>query len=138
MLNFTIICSALLGLLFNMSFADTVMQPDWSLAILLAVLLSNRSTWFWVLPCVGLHDLILYWSIGVTLPYILFVALVLTYADLRLAPGQPQRWFGLVFGCLPLFIIGVDILSCLLTLTLATWAWSLLSSQRERVYVEPA
>ncbi len=128
---------ALLGLLVNMSFAGQFAQPDWSLAILLAILLSQRKTWYWVLPLIGIHDYLLFWSVTIVFPYAVATALLLTYADIRLAPGQPQRWVGLGLVCMPLLFVGVDILSWLLTLTLTIWIWSALSSKREKVYVEP-
>jgi hypothetical protein len=129
---------ALLGLLLNMSSAGNSLQPDWSLAILLAILLSKRSTWYWVLPLIGLHDLLLFWSLWVVFPYAAVAVVLLNYADIRLAPGQPQRWLALVLGCMPLLFAGVDGMVWLLTLTLSTWLWSFLSSRREKVYVEPA
>jgi len=130
--------SALVGLLLNMSFSGSLSQPDWSLSILLAILLSQRKTWYWVLPLIGLHDLMLFWSVWMTFPFALISALLLTYADVRLAPGQPQRWLALVLACSPLLFAGVDIISWLLTVTLSTWIWSSLSVQREKAYVEPA
>ncbi len=130
--------AALLGLLLNMSFAGTNPQPDWSLAILLAIVLSKRSTWYWVLPLIGLHDYLLFWSVWVVFPYAAIAVVLLSYADTRLAPGQPQRWLALVLGCAPLLLAGVDIVSWLMTLTLCTWLWSFLSTRREKVYVEPA
>ena len=138
MQRFIILFLAGIGLLVNMSFAGVSVQPDWSLGILVGVLLSHRSTWIWVLPSVAFHDLFLYWSIDVTLPFVAFVALVLAYSDIRLAPGQPQRWFSLFFACLPLLIAGLDVVSWLLTIMLTTWVWFLLSTRREKVYVEPA
>jgi len=128
---------ALFGLLLNMSFAGQLAQPDWSLAILLAILLSKRSTWFWVLPLIGLHDYLLFWSAWVVFPFAVLAALLLTYADIRLAPGQHQRWVSLGLVCIPLLLAGIDILSWLLTITLTIWIWSMLSSKREKVYVEP-
>ena len=130
--------AALLGLLLNMSLAGTNPQPDWSLAILLAIVLSKRSTWYWVLPLIGLHDYLLFWSVWVVFPYAAIAVVLLSYADTRLAPGQPQRWLALVLGCAPLLLAGVDIVSWLMTLTLCTWLWSFLSTRREKVYVEPA
>ena len=129
---------ALLGLLVNMSFADIGHQPDWSLATLLAIVLSKRSTWYWVLPLIGLHDYLLFWSVWVVFPYAAIAVILLNYADARLSPGQPQRWLVLVLGCMPLLLAGVDTISWLLTLTLCTWLWSSLSTRREKVYVEPA
>ncbi len=130
--------AALLGLLLNMSLAGTNPQPDWSLAILLAIVLSKRGTWYWVLPLIGLHDYLLFWSVWVVFPYAAIAVALLSYVDTRLAPGQPQRWLALVLGCTPLLLAGVDIVSWLMTLTLCTWLWSFLSTRREKVYVEPA
>ena len=129
--------AALLGLLINMSFAGQFAQPDWSLAILLAILLSQRKTWYWVLPLIGMHDYLLFWSAAVVFPYAVATALLLTYADIRLAPGQHQRWLGLALVCVPLLFAGIDTLSWLLTVTLTIWIWSALSAKREKVYVEP-
>ncbi len=135
---YTLAFAALLGLLVNMSFAGVGHQPDWSLAFLLAIVLSKRSTWYWVLPLIGLHDFLLFWSVWVVFPYATVAVILLNYADTRLAPGQPQRWLALVLGCVPLLLAGVDVISWLLTLTLCTWLWSSLSTRREKVYVEPA
>lgn len=131
-------CIALLGLCVNMSFAGLLAMPDWSLAILLAILLSQRSTWFWVLPLIGLHDYLLFWSVWVVFPFAVLTAFLLTYADIRLAPGQHQRWVGLVMVCAPLLFAGIGWLSWLLTITLTVWLWSYLSVKREKAYVEPA
>jgi hypothetical protein len=134
---YVLACMALLGLFINLSFSGAVLLPDWSLAILLAILLSKRSSWYWVLPLIGLHDLLLFWSVWVVFPYAVAAVVLLTYADTRLAPGQPQRWLALVLGCAPLLFAGVDFMTWVLTLTLCTWIWSSLSAQREKVYVEP-
>ena len=129
--------AAFLGLLFNLSFAGQFVQPDWCFSILLAVLLSRHETWFWVLPLLGLHDFLMFWSVWVTFPFVLLSTGILMYADTRLAPGQPQRWAALFLSCSPLLLAGLDITSWLLTLTLTIWLWFLLSTKREKVYVEP-
>ena len=133
-----VLLACFVGLTLNMSFAGYVAQPDWSAAILLATLLSNRKAWYWVLPSIWFHDIVLFWSGWIVFPYFVFIAIVLFYADERLGPGQPQRWFGLVFGCIPLVIAGVSFVSCLLTALCAIWLWSLFSSSKDKVYVEPA
>jgi len=129
---------AFVGIIFTMSFSGDIAQPDWSLALLLAVLLSKQNTWVWILPCIALHDLFLYWSLMIVLPYFLLVTGVLFYTDKRIGPGQPQRWVCLLLTTAPLLLVGMDLLSIVLTLTLSVWLWSFLSSQQERVYVEPA
>jgi len=133
-----ILLSATVGVFFNLSFAGMMVQPDWSLAILVGTLLHNRHAWFWILPYVMFHDLVLYWSLWVTFPYVLVTVMLIFYVDHRLAPGQPQRWFGLVLCCTALLFVGVDIWTWLLTLTLSIAVWSRLPSERERAYVEPA
>ncbi|MDX8380871.1 MAG: hypothetical protein R8M14_02015 [Ghiorsea sp.] len=130
--------AALIGLLLNLSFSGNVSQPDWSLSILLAILLSQRKTWYWILPLIGLHDLLLFWSVWITFPFAVISALLLSSADVRLSPGQYQRWLALLLACSSLLFTGVDFISWLLTITLSTWIWSILSVQREKAYVEPA
>lgn len=138
MRDYVLVGAALLGLLMNMSFSGLLAMPDWSLAILLAILLSQRSTWYWVLPLIGLHDYLLFWSVWVVFPFATLAALLLMYADVNLAPGQYQRWVGLFLACAPLLFAHVGWLSWLLTMTLTVWIWSYLSVKREKVYVEPA
>ncbi|MDQ6989479.1 MAG: hypothetical protein Q9M19_06310 [Mariprofundaceae bacterium] len=129
---------ALLGLIVNMSFSAGFAQADWCLAILLAALLSYRQNWLWVLPCICLHDLVLYHSIGVAFPYFIAITFIITYTDQRLGQSQHQRWLALFVGCFPLWMAGVGIWNCVLTLTLSVMIWSFLSYRREKAYVEPA
>jgi len=133
-----VLLTSTVGIFLNLSFSGMMAQPDWSLAILVGALLHHRQTWFWVLPYVLFHDVVLYWSPWITFPYVLLTAGLLFYADYRLAPGQPQRWFGLLLCCTPLLFAGVAVWTWLLTLTLSVGVWSLLSSEREKVYVESA
>ncbi|MDX8387907.1 MAG: hypothetical protein R8M46_05155 [Ghiorsea sp.] len=133
-----ILLVSLFGIILNMSFSGLVAQPDWSWAVLLAVLLSDRKAWVWILPAIWFHDVALFWSAWVALPYFIVLSIFLYYADKRLGPGQPQRWVAIFLGCLPLFIYGLGLMSILLTATLAVWVWSMLSARREKVYVEPA
>jgi len=126
------------GVFLNLSFAGMMAQPDWSLAIMVGVLLHNRRMWLWVLCYVLFHDFVLYWSPWITFPYVFLTVMLLFYTDYRLAPGQPQRWIGLLLCCTPLLFAGVDMWTWLLTLTLGVGVWSLLSSEREKAYVESA
>ncbi len=137
MMYYILALFAWLGLLVNMSFAGAFAQPDWALSILLAILLSKRATWYWVLPLIGLHDYLLFWSVWVCFPFVALAAGVLAYADINLAPGQHQRWLALLLGCVPLLFAGMAMISWLLTLALTVWLWSMLSSKRDKVYVEP-
>lgn len=133
-----IILYALFGLLLNLSFAGQVTQPDWSLALLLATLVSDRKTWFWVLPCLFFHDVVLFWTPWVSLPYAILASIILAYADIRLAPGQQQRWLSLAFVFSAMASTGASAWSWLLTVCVCIAMWSLMSSKREKVYVEPA
>ncbi len=122
----------------NLSFSGLVTQPDWSLAILLASLLSHRQAGYWVLPGIWFHDTLLYWSAWTCFPYFILASIVLYYSDKRLGPGQQQRWFALVFSCFSLLLAGIPLWDWLLTMMLSIWIWFLLSAKREREYVEPA
>ncbi len=113
-------------------------QPDWSLALLLAALLSKPKAWVWVLPCIAIHDLFLYWSILVVVPYAFISSVLLHYTDKKLGPGQPQRWVAIVLHAYALWAAGMDVLQVFLTMSLTVWLWYFLSAHRERVYVEPA
>jgi len=132
----TIILCSFVGLLLNLSFSGTVTQPDWCLAVLLGALLSGKYSWALIFPSIGLHDLLLFWTLSITLPYFIFIALLLNAMDERLGPGQPQRWAGLLLGCTPLLMAGVSIASWLMTLMLAVVVWAWLPSQQDRSYVE--
>lgn len=121
-----------------MAFSGLFAQPDWSVALLLAVLLNDKKTWFWVLPALFFHDLVLYWSPLVTFPFAALAAIILMYADTRLAPGQQQRWLSLFVVGLPMLAAGISLLNGLLTISLCIVIWSYLSATREKVYVEPA
>ena len=131
-----VLLTSVIGILFNLSFTGLFTQPDWMLAVLLAILLSDKSTWYWVLPAMIIHDVLLYWTIWVTFPYMVVVAGILFFSDKRLGPGQPQRWFGLALVCMSLLIKGISVWDWLLTMMLAVWLWFVFSSIREREYVE--
>jgi len=134
----TLLLAAFVGLMASLAFSTAWYQPDWSLALLLAVLLSKPKTWIWVLPGMGVHDLFLYWSVTVVLPYTMIAALLLRYTDKKIGPGQPQRWAAWLLHVYALWESGMSGWRVLLTAALVVWLWSFLSSQRERVYVEPA
>ncbi|MDQ7001743.1 MAG: hypothetical protein Q9N02_03535 [Ghiorsea sp.] len=134
----TMLLNAFIGLICTMAFAGDWCQPDWSLALLLAVLLSKSQTWIWVLPSIGMHDLFLYWSIWGIFPFTAFAALFIFYTDKKIGPGQPQRWAVLVLHVYAMWLVGLDTLSLFLTITLSIWLWFIFSSSKEKAYVEPA
>ncbi len=132
----TLLLAAFVGLLGSLAFSWH--QPDWSLALLLAVLLSKPKAWVWVLPSIGIHDLFLYWSVGEVLPYAVVSTLLILYTDKKLGPGQPQRWAAIVLHAYALWAAGMGVLQVFLSMSLTVWLWYFLSAHRERVYVEPA
>ncbi|MDQ7057347.1 MAG: hypothetical protein Q9N62_02415 [Ghiorsea sp.] len=134
----SVLLSAFIGLICTMSFAGDWSQPDWSLAVLLAVLLSKPQTWIWILPSIGVHDLFLYWSVGGIFPFAVVSVLLLFYTDQKIGPGQPQRWAVLLLHTYAMWLVGLDDLSLFLTVTLSIWLWFVFSCRREKVYVEPA
>lgn len=134
----SVLLGAFVGLICTMAFAGDWSQPDWSLALLLAVLLSKPKTWVWLLPSVGMHDLFLYWSVWGVFPFAVLSVILILYTDKKIGPGQPQRWAALLLHIYALWLTGLDVLSLFLTLTLSVWLWFVFSSNREKVYVEPA
>ena len=120
---------ALLGISLNLAFANTMNQPDWALALLLASLLAHRNNWLWVLPCALIHDLVLYWSFGIIVIIMTFIPLAMIYLDHHLGAGLPQRIVLMSTAILTLPIMGWDLQACLLTLCLCVPVWHLLTRQ---------
>lgn len=133
-----LLLGSVIGLFLNLSFNGLLTQPDWMYAILLAALLSDKSTWYWVLPLVLIHDAVLYWSATITFPITVIIVILLIYSDKRLGSGQQQRWLFLFAGCLPLLIQGISFWDWLLTMMLVVWLWFILSAQRDGANVESA
>jgi len=44
-----ILLLSVFGLVLNLAFAESLIQPDWSLGLLLGALLAHRGYWPWVL-----------------------------------------------------------------------------------------
>lgn len=113
---------SLTGVVVNQSFAGLFLQPDWGLAILLAALLSHPKHWPWLLVLAALHDLILYWSIWVSFPWLCLNLLVLSYFDKELGPAIWPRFACMIAACLPLMYIGGGfnqvVLTCLVCIPL--------------------
>jgi len=59
--------------------------------LLLASLLAHRHNWVWVLPCVLIHDVVLYWSFSTSFLMIAIFPLAMIYLDEHLGSGLPQR-----------------------------------------------
>ncbi|MFQ5519160.1 MAG: hypothetical protein ACE5E3_04070, partial [Mariprofundus sp.] len=82
---------ALFGISLNLAFSSSLTQPDWALALLLASLLAHRNNWVWVLPCILIHDVLLYWSFGISFIIVAMIPLAMIYLDQHLGAGIPQR-----------------------------------------------
>ncbi|MBL4759856.1 MAG: hypothetical protein JKY80_03250 [Mariprofundaceae bacterium] len=126
--------ACLIGIIFNLGFSGVFLQPDWSLALLLAALLAHRGNWLWVSFATGIHDLILHWSLLVSLPWILLTPIIIAWSDAQIGPSLLQRSFAMLLVTTSLYIAGWSIASCLLTLLLCFIFWHLIA----RLYVQPA
>jgi len=120
------------GLALNMAFSQSMVQPDWTLSLLLAVLLAHRSSWAWVLPATGFHDLVFYWNIWGSLPWLIAIPLLLPQLDERLGPGLPQRFVLMLFCSLSLLLQDWSVLAWLLTLALCIPVWFNLANHYAR------
>jgi len=103
-----------------------VIQPDWSLSLLLAAMLAHRGSWLWALPGVLLHDIALHWTVFGVLPVVAFLPMILIYTDQQLGPALPQRIILMLLCCLPMLWLGADVFQWLLTALLCIPLWYLL------------
>ncbi|MDX8390931.1 MAG: hypothetical protein R8M38_10645 [Mariprofundaceae bacterium] len=124
----TVLILAFAGLLISLHFGGIISQPDWALASLLAAALVKRKSWPWVLPGVMLHDLALFWSPLVTLPFFLLLSPVLYHLDERLGEALPQRMLALVVVTTPLLWHQMGVEQFLLTIMLAIPLWHLFAN----------
>ena len=120
---------SLLGISLNLAFSNTLTQPDWALALLLASLLAHRQNWAWVLPCVLFHDGVFYWSFGASFLMVALVPLAMIYLDQQLGAGLPQRLLLMLAIVLSLLQPGWGLAASLLTLCLCIPVWYLLTRQ---------
>jgi hypothetical protein len=126
--------ACLIGIIFNLGFSGVFLQPDWSLALLLATLLAHRGNWLYVALATGVHDLILHWSLFISLPWILIVPVIITWSDAQIGASLLQRVFAMLVVISSLFFAGWSLASCLLTLLLCLVLWHFIA----RLYVQPA
>lgn len=127
-----VLAASLVGMAFNLAFAQILPQPDWSLALLLAALLAHRGAWVWVLPGACVHDAVLYWSLWGCLPFLALIPLMLPHLDYRLGPGLPQRLLMLLLATIPVFSHGWGMSAWLLTLGLCMPLWFQLAKYYEQ------
>lgn len=120
---------SLLGMMVNQSFAGLLLQPDWALAILLAALLSHKQHWPWILLLAALHDLILYWSIWTSFPWLCLSLIVLLYFDKELGPALAPRIACMIASCLPLAYIGSGPNQVIMTCLICVPLWHMAGKQ---------
>jgi len=125
--------AAFFGMLLSLV-SGGILQPDWSLAILLGALLARRSSWPWVLPAMLLHDLMLYWSPwGAFLPACL-LPLLLSRLDAQVGPGLPQRIAMLVLVSSPMLVHGSGLMQWFLTVFCCIPIWHIAVQLHDRQF----
>lgn len=111
-----------------------LLQPDWSLAVLLAALLARISLWPWVLPAFLVHDLTLYWTPWGVFPLACLLPFIILSLDHQIGPGLPQRMAMLFIVSLPMLQHGAGSMQWLLTLLLCIPIWHALARIYDRQY----
>jgi len=128
-----LLISALTGMVLSLA-SGGIMQPDWSLAILLGTLLARRTAWPWVLPAMLLHDLMLYWSPWGVFPIACLLPLLLMRLDEQIGPGLPQRVAMLILVSLPMLAQGAGLMQWLLTVLLCIPIWHIVARIHDRQF----
>lgn len=129
-----VLLACLLGILVNISFAGTSVQPDWALALLTAAILVHRGNWIWVSIATAIHDLVFYWSPLMSLPWILAAPFIIAWSDEQIGSNLMQRLFVMVMVLASLLWSGWSVASCLLTGLLCIIFWYAMV----RFYAQPA
>lgn len=114
------------GVVCNLAFSGLAMQPDWSLALLLASVLAHRGNWIWALPATFVHDLSLQWSVWMCVPFMALTPALMAMLDFQAGPGLPQRFFVLLMNTIPLLYWGWGFDTWLLTVLLCLPVWYIL------------
>ena len=122
-----ILLLCIVGIVSNLGFAGLIVQPDWSLALLLASVLVHRGNWVWALPGVLGHDLALQWSVWMCLPFVAAAPALMALADMQAGPGLPQRIFVLLMATMPLLYWDWGFAAWLLTVLLCLSIWYILA-----------
>jgi len=123
---------AFLGINFNLAFSHDIIQPDWSLSLLMASLLARRNNYLWVLPVCMIHDAIFYWSFFVTLPWMICMPLAMLHFDRQLGPGLLHRLIILLLSSFSIYVNGWSMQTWWLTLFLTIPVWYILKEYYER------
>lgn len=125
---------AVIGMAMSLASGGLV-QPDWSLAVLLAGLLARHGLWPWLLPAVLVHDLAMYWSPWGAFPIACLLPLFVKSLDAQIGPGLPQRLSSMLLVSLPMLNFGSGIEQWLLTLLLCIPLWHIVARMYDRRFV---
>ena len=123
---------SIIGLCLSLGFAGHMVQPDWSLALLIAALLSDRSSWPWLLPGIVAHDVSLYWTVWGVLPMAAALPYLLPQMDKERSTALMRRIILMGVVCLPILWLGSGFSQWLLTLMLCVPLWHTLSRLHAR------
>lgn len=115
------------GITCNLAFSGLAVQPDWSLALLVASMLAHRGNWIWALPGAFVHDLALQWSVWMIVPFLALMPALMAMLDFQAGPGLPQRFFVLMLTTIPLLYWGWGFDAWLLTVLLCLSVWYILA-----------
>ncbi|MDQ6990510.1 MAG: hypothetical protein Q9M11_02100 [Mariprofundaceae bacterium] len=119
----SILLLSILGLILNLAFSDSFIQPDWSLGLLLGALLAHRGYWPWVFAGSALHDLVLHWSPFATLPWIMLAPLLMIWSDVQAGPSLVQRFIIMILVTMSLWLWHWSPQAVLLTMMFTTVVW---------------
>ncbi len=121
----SLLALSLLGICLSLGISGHVKQPDWSLALLVAALFSNPTSWPWLLPGFLAHDVILHWTVWGALPLAALTPYLLRRIDYEISTALLRRMMLMTALSAPLLWLSVGLDQWLLTLLLCLplWHW---------------
>jgi len=120
---------SVMGLVLNLAFSESLLQPDWSLALLLGALLAHRGYWPWVFSGTALHDLVLYWSPFITLPWMMLVPVIMIWSDAQAGPSLVQRLIIMSLMAMSLWLSSWTLQAAILTLLFIAVIWYMVAQK---------
>jgi len=128
---------SVLDICLSLGISGHVKQPDWSLALLIAALFANPSSWPWLLPGFLAHDVILHWTVWSTLPLATLAPYLLQRVDHEISTALLRRIILMTALSAPLLWLGVGLDQWLLTLLLCPplWYWLAVKSGFSRTEI---
>jgi len=117
------------GVILNLAFSESLLQPDWALALLLGALLAHRGYWPWVFAGTALHDLAFYWSVFTTLPWMMLVPVLMIWSDAQAGASLVQRCVIMGLMVMTLWVADWTLQAVLLTFMLTTIVWYIVAQK---------